>query len=91
MNQTLAPRLRDLLAAGVPVVLAEVAVAKGSTPREAGAAMLVTADACLGTIGGGRLEWEATARARGCWPRVRHPACWSCRSARPWGSAAAAM
>jgi xanthine dehydrogenase accessory factor len=64
MSETLAPRLRDLLAAGVPVVLAEVAAAKGSTPREAGAAMLVTADACFGTIGGGRLEWETAARAR---------------------------
>ncbi len=64
MNQTLAPHLRDLLAAGSPVVLAEVALARGSTPREAGAAMLVTAGACFGTIGGGRLEWAATARAR---------------------------
>ena len=64
MNQALAPRLHDLLTAGEPVVLVEVAVAKGSTPREAGAAMLVTATACLGTIGGGRLEWEGIAGAR---------------------------
>ncbi|MFZ1428168.1 MAG: XdhC family protein, partial [Geminicoccaceae bacterium] len=64
MNQALAPRLHDLLTAGEPVVLVEVAVAKGSTPREAGAVMLVTATACLGTIGGGRLEWEGIAGAR---------------------------
>ncbi|KAA9010431.1 xanthine dehydrogenase accessory protein XdhC [Histidinibacterium aquaticum] len=36
----------------------------GSVPREAGAQMLVTADATEGTIGGGRLEWEAMAEAR---------------------------
>jgi xanthine dehydrogenase accessory protein XdhC len=64
MIQSLAPRLRELLAQGRPVVLAEVAVAKGSTPREAGAAMLVTDDATFGTIGGGRLEWEGIDRAR---------------------------
>ncbi len=38
--------------------------ARGSTPREAGAAMLVTARESRGTIGGGTLEWEAAARAR---------------------------
>ncbi|HSA80853.1 MAG TPA: xanthine dehydrogenase accessory protein XdhC [Geminicoccaceae bacterium] len=60
----LAPILRQLLAAQQPVVLVRVAKAKGSTPREAGVGMLVTADATHGTIGGGRLEWEATSRAR---------------------------
>jgi xanthine dehydrogenase accessory factor len=38
---------------------------RGSAPREAGAAMLVTADGIEGTIGGGALEWEAMAQARG--------------------------
>ncbi len=61
---TLTPRLRDLLARGEPTALIRVAVARGSTPREAGVAMLVTAETTVGTIGGGRLEWEATARAR---------------------------
>lgn len=37
---------------------------KGSTPREAGTAMLVCPDRIIGTIGGGRLEYDATARAR---------------------------
>ncbi len=37
---------------------------KGSAPRETGARMLITADACDGTIGGGNLEFTATHRAR---------------------------
>ena len=64
MSERLVPELGRLLAAGVPVVLVQVAEAKGSTPREAGAAMLVTADRSFGTIGGGRLEWEGIAHAR---------------------------
>jgi len=36
----------------------------GSAPREAGAQMLVRADGIEGTIGGGRLEWEAMRIAR---------------------------
>ncbi|QYK43242.1 MAG: xanthine dehydrogenase accessory protein XdhC [Paracoccaceae bacterium] len=36
----------------------------GSSPREAGAAMLVWQDGQSGTIGGGALEWEATRQAR---------------------------
>jgi xanthine dehydrogenase accessory factor len=64
MSTGLAATLRELLAEDVPAALVTVAAAKGSTPREAGAAMLVTADAAFGTIGGGRLEWEGIARAR---------------------------
>ena len=41
-----------------------VAEAKGSTPREAGADMFVTAHDSDGTIGGGTLEFEAMAIAR---------------------------
>jgi xanthine dehydrogenase accessory factor len=40
-------------------VLVTVAQAKGSTPREAGAKMLVTPEGCVGTIGGGQLEYKA--------------------------------
>lgn len=36
----------------------------GSTPREVGAEMVVTAQDTTGTIGGGRLEFDAIARAR---------------------------
>lgn len=41
-----------------------VAEARGSTPREAGAAMLVTATGAHGTIGGGTVERRAIERAR---------------------------
>jgi xanthine dehydrogenase accessory factor len=36
---------------------------RGSAPREVGAAMLVWAEGQSGTIGGGRLEWDAAALA----------------------------
>lgn len=60
----LAKFLRHALAAGKPAVLVTVTGAKGSTPREAGAAMLVTAKSIAGTIGGGELEWRMIAKAR---------------------------
>jgi xanthine dehydrogenase accessory factor len=47
-----------------PCVLVTVASAEGSTPREAGAKMIVTAAAQHGTIGGGNLEWKALELAR---------------------------
>jgi xanthine dehydrogenase accessory factor len=37
---------------------------RGSAPREPGATMLVALDGTLGTIGGGRLEWQAIHAAR---------------------------
>ncbi len=50
--------------ASVPaVVRVVVAQVQGSTPREPGAYMLVDRDGLTGTIGGGRLEWEAKAAA----------------------------
>ncbi len=58
----------DALAAALArderVVVATVADARGPTPREAGATMIVAADAIAGTIGGGTLEHEATRIAR---------------------------
>ena len=36
----------------------------GSVPREAGTQMLVWPDRIEGTIGGGRLEWDAMCEAR---------------------------
>jgi len=45
-------------------VVVTIADARGSTPRESGAAMVVTPDAIVGTIGGGHLEYEATRLAR---------------------------
>ena len=48
-----------------PAMLVRVESAKGSTPREAGAWMLVSEKRTLGTIGGGQLEYIATDAARG--------------------------
>ena len=45
-------------------VLVTVTQVDGSAPRAPGAKMLVTADGLHGTIGGGRLEHEATTAAR---------------------------
>ncbi|MFO7854477.1 MAG: xanthine dehydrogenase accessory protein XdhC [Paracoccaceae bacterium] len=55
--------LAEATASG-PVCRVVVAEAKGSAPREAGAAMLVRADGFEGTVGGGALEFEALAEAR---------------------------
>jgi len=60
----IAQMLGRALAVGEPAVLVTVADALGSTPREAGARMLVGARRTAGTIGGGRLEHEAIAAAR---------------------------
>jgi xanthine dehydrogenase accessory factor len=49
---------------GEPLALVTVVAAEGSTPREAGARMLVTAAGQSGTIGGGNLEYRATQQAR---------------------------
>ncbi len=50
--------------AGNRSVLAEVIEARGSTPREAGAYMLVGDEAIWGTIGGGQFEYMAIDNAR---------------------------
>ncbi len=58
-------RLASLLAKDERVVHVMVERAQGSTPREAGAAMLVLESGDFhGTIGGGALEWEALHLAR---------------------------
>ncbi|MHA1567308.1 MAG: xanthine dehydrogenase accessory protein XdhC [Alphaproteobacteria bacterium] len=60
----LAGAARRLLAAGESAMLVTVAHARGSSPRNTGAAMLVTQKDLIGTVGGGRLEFEATELAR---------------------------
>ena len=45
-------------------VLVTVVGAAGSTPRETGSKMVVTAGDCIDTIGGGHLEFDAIKRAR---------------------------
>jgi xanthine dehydrogenase accessory factor len=64
MTDALAPALRAFLAEGRPVAIVTVSEAKGSTPREVGATMLVTAAATRGSIGGGQLELLAINKAR---------------------------
>ena len=56
--------LSDVLERETRVVRVVIAETKGSTPREVGAELLVWDGGTSGTIGGGRLEWEAEARAR---------------------------
>ncbi|WP_051278079.1 xanthine dehydrogenase accessory protein XdhC [Solimonas flava] len=56
-----------------PCVRVVVAVVRGSAPREPGACMLVGADALLGTIGGGHLEWQALQAARALLDSPRAP------------------
>lgn len=63
-NHEWLPVLTDLTTRGVPCVLVTVMEAKGSTPREAGVKMIVSAAEQFGTIGGGNLEFEAIAEAR---------------------------
>ncbi len=69
-------KLASLVDAGVPAALVTVAAVKGSAPREAGAAMIVTERDLFGTVGGGRLEYRAARLARtmlrtGAAPRLR--------------------
>ncbi len=67
--------LRSRLRAQSAVVRVAVAQARGSTPREAGAVMLVDAGMPFGTIGGGELEFRAEKLAQqmldASQPRVR--------------------
>jgi xanthine dehydrogenase accessory factor len=56
--------LRAVVAQHDAVVRVVIAGIDGSSPREAGAAMLVWPDGQSGTVGGGALEWEAASRAR---------------------------
>lgn len=56
--------LQQLQAEGRGHVLITVITSRGSTPRDTGTKMVVTADDCFDTIGGGHLEFEAIAEAR---------------------------
>jgi xanthine dehydrogenase accessory factor len=58
------PTVIERLAQVPAVVRVVVAQVQGSTPREPGAYMLVDTARLTGTIGGGRLEWEAIEAAR---------------------------
>lgn len=57
--------LRRIGERGLDAVLVTVLAGKGSTPRDAGAKMVVAVDGVHGTIGGGELEFQALDIARG--------------------------
>ena len=57
--------LSDLAAAGEAAVLVTICGMRGSTPRETGAKMIVTARETIGTIGGGQLEHQCSHIAAG--------------------------
>lgn len=63
MSKT-ANSLKAFLDTAPSAALVEVTGAKGSTPREKGAWMLVSPDRIFGTIGGGQLEYMAIDTAR---------------------------
>jgi xanthine dehydrogenase accessory factor len=56
--------LARLEAAGTPAVLVTVLHVEGSSPREAGAKLVVTAEALHGSVGGGHLELTAVEISR---------------------------
>jgi xanthine dehydrogenase accessory factor len=56
--------LADLHARGEPCVQVTIVEEKGSTPRNAGAKMVVNAERLFDTIGGGHLEYKALQIAR---------------------------
>ncbi len=67
-------KLKDLKFQGIPACLATIVDTMGSTPREAGAKMIICADGtAFGTIGGGCGENEAKSRAPRCLLRSNNP------------------
>ncbi|MFP4136987.1 MAG: xanthine dehydrogenase accessory protein XdhC [Halomonas sp.] len=56
--------LHRLQREGVPHALATQVTSAGSTPREPGARMVITADAVYDTLGGGTFEWQTIEAAR---------------------------
>jgi xanthine dehydrogenase accessory factor len=57
-------QLSQFLAANPSAILAELTAVRGSSPRAQGTFMLIAAEATVGTIGGGALEYLVIARAR---------------------------
>ncbi|MGN6683257.1 MAG: xanthine dehydrogenase accessory protein XdhC [Devosia sp.] len=56
--------LANFVASHADAVVAELSVVRGSSPRDEGAFMLIAAEAMVGTIGGGALEYMVIGRAR---------------------------
>ncbi len=59
-----AAQLQTFLTAHPEAIVAELTAVRGSSPREAGAFMVIAAEAQIGTIGGGALEYLVIDRAR---------------------------
>ena len=57
-------KVEEIRESQVEAILVTVDSIIGSTPREAGAKMIVTSDQLYGTIGGGNLEYQASRIAR---------------------------
>jgi xanthine dehydrogenase accessory factor len=85
-----AAKLEAFLDAAAAAALVEVAEAKGSTPREKGAWMLVSPEKIFGTIGGGQLEFMAIDEARALLRRLS-PLEGEMAAKRPEGVSAAAL
>jgi xanthine dehydrogenase accessory factor len=66
--------LSDLTAAGEAAVLVTISGIRGSSLREPGAKMIVTARETIGTIGGGQLEHQCTHIAAGLLEKATVPA-----------------
>lgn len=64
MNRPWTAPALGLLADGQPTAMVTIAAAAGSTPREAGARMIIGSSEAFGTIGGGNLELVAVDQAR---------------------------
>ena len=64
MSELSARHIDTALVSGKPYYLIELIKTKGSTPRDAGAVMIVGQDEIFGTIGGGSAEWVAVQTAR---------------------------
>lgn len=68
-------RLAQMVAEHGAAALVSIHEVKGSTPREAGACMIVRPDGAFhGTIGGGQLEWEMLRQAGEALQQGRGPA-----------------
>lgn len=64
-HESLLDRMAEYRASGTPFVVCTVIRTRGSTPRKAGAKMIVGADGGLfGTVGGGNVEYRVVERAR---------------------------
>jgi len=67
-------KLTDLQKQGIEAALATIVETAGSTPREAGAKMIICADGTLyGTVGGGCGESEVKSAALRCLLTTRTP------------------